>query len=322
MGADHASILQRYVSGGEVELLADLALDRARSVAEPLDCRVTGDPLALIADRAVDAVVIASHDSTHAEFVRACVRAGKPVLCEKPLSPTLEEAAAVISDIGDQAELVSLGFMRRFDPGYVALKSSIMGGAIGLPVLLHSTGRGVSGGPGRTNENSITNSAIHDLDIVPWLLGSPVVETSWHAPRSSAAADGYQDPQLILLRTADGVLSTVDIFLNAHYGYDVRCEVIGETGTASLAEPAKIITDSRLSRGVAYAADWRPRFAEAYRLELQAWVDALGGADRGPLASAYDGLVASAVADAVITSMHSDGARVRVEVPTIRGAAR
>jgi myo-inositol 2-dehydrogenase/D-chiro-inositol 1-dehydrogenase len=315
MGADHASILQRYVSGGEIELLADLDLDRARSVAEPLGCRVTGDPLMLITDPAVDAVLIASHDSTHAEFVRACVRASKPVLCEKPLSPTLAEAAAVIRDIGDHPELVSLGFMRRFDPGYVALKSSIMAGAIGLPVLLHSTGRGVSGGPGRTNENSITNSAIHDLDIVPWLLGSPVVEASWHAPRSSAAADGYQDPQLILLRTADGVLSTVDIFLNARYGYDVRCEVIGEAGTASLAEPARIVTDSQLSRRTAYAADWRPRFAEAYRLELQAWIDVVNGGDRGALATARDGLMASAVAEAVIGSMHHGGLPTRVEIP-------
>lgn len=315
MGADHASILHRYVSGGEVELLADLDLDRARSVAEPLRSRVTGDPLGLIADPAVDAVLIASHDSTHADFVRACVRAGKPVLCEKPLSPTLAGAAAVITEIGGQAELVSLGFMRRFDPGYTALKASITGGAIGLPVLVHSTGRGVSGGPGRTNENSVTNSAIHDLDIVPWLLDSPVVEASWHAPRSAAAAEGFQDPQLILLRTADGVLSTVDIFLNARYGYDVRCEVIGESGTASLAEPVKIIIDAELSRGSAYGADWRPRFAEAYRLELQAWIDSITGGGRGALASAWDGLVASAVAEAVIGSMHNGGVLTRVEIP-------
>jgi myo-inositol 2-dehydrogenase/D-chiro-inositol 1-dehydrogenase len=121
-----------------------------------------------------------------------------------------------------------------------------------------------------------------------------------------------QDPQLILLRTADGVLSTVETFLNARYGYDVRCEVVGETGTASLAEPVRLVTDGGLARSSAYAADWRPRFAEAYRLELQAWVDSLAGGDRGPLGTARDGLVASAVADAVITSMHRDGATVSV----------
>ena len=194
---------------------------------------------------------------------------------------------------------------------------------MGVPVLVHSTGRGVTGGLGRTDENSVTNSAIHDLDIVPWLLDSPVVEASWHAPRSSThplrRTQGalYQDPQLILLRTADGVLSTVDIFLNAGYGYDIRCEVVGETGTASLVEPAKIISDVGLTRSAPYAADWRPRFADAYRLELQAWIDSLTGGEPGPLASAHDWLVASAVADAVITSMHNGGATTPVRVPVV-----
>jgi myo-inositol 2-dehydrogenase/D-chiro-inositol 1-dehydrogenase len=175
----------------------------------------------------------------------------------------------------------------------------------------------VTSGPASTSESSVTNSAVHDLDIVPWLLGSPVLEASWHAPRSSAQAVGLQDPQLILLRTADGVLSTVETFLNARYGYDVRCEVVGETGTASLAEPVRLVTDGGLARSSPYAADWRPRFAEAYRLELQAWVDGLGGKDRtrsdvGPLGTARDGLVASAVADAVLTSMHRGGELVAV----------
>ena len=323
MGADHASILHRYVSGAQIGMLADLDHDRAAGVAEPIGARVTADPYQLITDSEVEAVLIASHDATHPEFIRACVAAGKPVLCEKPLAPTLEESAALLAEIGEQAALVSLGFMRRFDPGYVTLKAAIRDRTMGAPVLVHSTGRGVTGGPGRTNENSVTNSAIHDLDIVPWLLDSPVVEASWHAPRSSThplrrtQGAPYQDPQLILLRTADGVLSTVDIFLNAGYGYDIRCEVVGETGTASLAEPVKIISDVGLTRSAGYAADWRPRFADAYRLELQAWIDALNGGSPGVLATARDGLVASAVADAVITSMHNGGSTTPVHVPAV-----
>jgi len=320
MGADHARTLARFVSGAEVVLLADPDLGRATAAAEAVGSGVLDDPFALVAASEVDAVVIASPDATHPALVRACVAAGKPVLCEKPLSPALSDSAALLNDLGEGAALVSLGFMRRFDPGYTDLRATIVSGALGDPVTVHSTGRGVSSGPGATSESSVTNSAVHDLDIVPWLLGSPVEEVSWHAPRQSSGA-GFADPQLILLRTADGVLSTVDIFLNARYGYDVRCEVVGETGTASLREPARTEVDTSLTRGLAYGADWRPRFAEAYRLELQAWVDALGGSDRGPLASAYDGLVASAVADAVITSMHSDGARVRVDVPSLSGGA-
>lgn len=320
MGADHARTLARFVSGAEVVLLADPDLPRATAAAEAVGCRALDDPLALVAATEVDAVVIASPDATHPALVRACVEAEKPVLCEKPLSPTFTDSAALLHDLGERAARVSLGFMRRFDPGYTDLRATIVGGALGDPVTVHSTGRGVASGPGATSESSVTNSAVHDLDIVAWLLDSPVVEVSWHAPRPSSGA-AFADPQLILLRTADGVLSTVDIFLNARYGYDVRCEVVGESGTASLREPARTEVDTALTRGLAYGADWRPRFADAYRLELQAWVDAIGGGDPGPLASARDGLVASAVADAVITSMHTDGARVRVSVPPIAGGA-
>jgi len=320
MGADHARTVARWVSGAEVALLADPDLQRATAAADAVGCAAVADPFALVAAPEVDAVVVASPDATHPALVRACVEAGKPVLCEKPLSPTLTESAALLADLGADARLVSLGFMRRFDPGYTDLRAIVAAGTIGAPVTVHSVGRGVSSGPGATSESSVTNSAVHDLDIVAWLLGSPVVEVSWHDPRRSSGV-GFADPQLILLRTADGVLSTVDVFLNARYGYDVRCEVVGETGTASLREPARTEVDTALARQTAYGADWRPRFAEAYRLELQAWVDAISGGDPGPLASAHDGLVASAVADAVIASMHADGARVRVEVPVVGGAA-
>jgi myo-inositol 2-dehydrogenase/D-chiro-inositol 1-dehydrogenase len=320
MGADHARTLARFVSGAEVVLLADPDRQRATAAAAAAGCAAVEDPLALVNAAEVEAVVIASPDATHPALVRACVQAGKPVLCEKPLSPTLTESAALIDDLGAQVALVSFGFMRRFDPGYADLRATIASGTLGTPLATHSSGRGVSAGPGSTAESSITQSAVHEIDIVPWLLGSPVEEVSWHAPRRSASSD-FADPQLILLRTADGVLSTVETFLNARYGYDVRCEVLGEQGAASLRQPARTEVDSTLSRGFPYDADWRPRFADAYRLELQAWVDKLGGGDPGPLATAYDGLVASAVADAVIASMRADGARVRVAVPAIGGAA-
>jgi myo-inositol 2-dehydrogenase/D-chiro-inositol 1-dehydrogenase len=320
MGADHAITLHRWVSGADVSLVADLDLDRARQAADAVSAQATIDPSALIADSAVDAVLIASADSTHPALAREAVRAGKPVLCEKPLAPTLAESLALLNDVGaGGAATISLGFMRRFDPGYVELKQIVHAGRLGQPLLLHSTGRGVTSGPGSTSESIVTNSAVHDLDIIPWLLESPIVEVSWHAPRSTASATAFQDPQLMLLRTADGVLSTVETFVNARYGYDIRCEVVGEHGTASLTEPVRVATDVELHRSTRYAADWRPRFAEAYRLELQAWVDQLNENPAAtPLATAQDGLVASAVADAVIDSMHAGGKLTPVRVPDVR----
>jgi myo-inositol 2-dehydrogenase/D-chiro-inositol 1-dehydrogenase len=323
MGADHANTLHRMVSGAEVSMIADIDPGRAQDVAAKIPgSRATGKALELVADDTVDAVLIASHDSTHRALVLAAVRAGKPVLCEKPLAPTLSECVEVVAAeaaalAGTSVPLISLGFMRRFDPGYVQLKQALAQGAIGTPLLTHSSSRGVSSAPGATNESSVTGSAVHEFDTLPWLLDSPITEVSWHAPKPTTAAGGFQDPQLILLRTADGVLSTVEVFLNARYGYDIRCEVVGESGTLALTEPAKMITDGSRARSVGYAADWRPRFADAYRIELQAWVDAVGAGGRSPLASAHDGLLANAVADAVIASMHRGGRVVAVEVRAI-----
>ena len=313
MGADHANTLRRSVRGADVTAVADVDLARAEAAAE--GATAYDDAFALIADPAVDAVVIASHDSVHAAQVVAAVRAGKAVLCEKPLAPTLAEGRQVLREIGATGEaLLSLGFMRRFDPGYVQLRQAIDDGSIGAPVLVHNVSRGVSSAPNATSEFSITGSAIHECDVVPWLLRSPVVEVSWIAPRrSSQANEGLQDPQLIHLRTADGVLSTVETFLNARYGYVMRCEVVGENGTISLTEPARVVVEGELKRSTGYAADWRPRFADAYRLELQAWIDSVLAGAPTPLATGRDGVAASAVAEAVIASMHDGGRITKVE---------
>jgi len=324
MGADHVNTLHRKVSGAVVTMVADVDIERAKAVAQPMvGATATADALALIADEAVDAVVIASHDSTHADLVLAAIHTGKPVLCEKPLAPTISECLSIVrAEAGGPAgePLVSLGFMRRFDPGYTEMKQALAEGSIGSPLVVHCISRGVSSAPGASNESSVTGSAIHEFDVLPWLLGSPIVEVSWHSGRPSGLVDGLTDPHLLLLRTANGVLSTLEVFLNARYGYDVRCEIVGEQGTLALTEPARMVTDLSRGRTVGYPADWRPRFADAYRLELQAWIDLLESGNTGQptvLASAHDGLVAAVVAEAVIKSMHDGGRTTAVIVPTL-----
>jgi myo-inositol 2-dehydrogenase/D-chiro-inositol 1-dehydrogenase len=317
MGADHVRTLHRSISGACVQAVADVELPRAEHALASIDGGDGGwagaDPVALIEDPRIDAVVIASSDATHAEFVGAAVRAGKPVLCEKPLAPDLRQAEELAQAIGPDAGLVSLGFMRRFDPGYTRLKAAIETQAVGHPLMVHCVSRGVSSAPGTTTETSVTNSLVHELDVVPWLLDSPVVQVSWFGPGAPAVPEGpLRDPQLVLLRTANGVLTTCETFLNAGYGYDIRCEVVGETGAISLTEPIRVITDRAGGRSGDYAADWRPRFAEAYRLELQAWIDQITADPTGRepppvLARLTDGVRAAAVADAVLESLHHDG---------------
>lgn len=316
MGADHARILHRDVPNADVVMVADVDRERAESVvAEIPGAVVTADAHELIASSNVDAVLVASSDATHVDYVLACLDLRKPVLCEKPLAPTAAECARIVdaeqAAVAGGLPLVSVGFMRRFDPGYVELRALVDEGAVGVPLVVHSVGRGVTAPPG-SDELTVTGSAIHDFDIVPWLISSPVVEASWLAARQSPEVTDRRDPQFILLRTADGALVTVDVFLHAKYGYDIRCEVVGSQSSVSLTEPHRLVRDQGLTRAYGYAADWRPRFAEAYRLQNRAWVESLTAGRSTPLATARDGLQAALVADAVVASMHAGGGFVPV----------
>jgi myo-inositol 2-dehydrogenase/D-chiro-inositol 1-dehydrogenase len=114
------------------------------------------------------------------------------------------------------------------------------------------------------------------------------------------------------VRSASEVLVTVELFLNARYGYDIRCEVVMETGTSALTLPTHIVTDAERRRAVDYPADWSPRYGDAYRIELQEWIDSITQGRPSTLASADDGLRASLVADALVESMRTNGAWVKV----------
>ncbi|WP_269083411.1 Gfo/Idh/MocA family oxidoreductase [Mycolicibacterium obuense] len=314
MGADHARKLSRVVSGATVTAVADFDPRVAATVADEVGATALEDGVAVIDHPAVDAVVVATRDDTHADLVRAAIRARKPVLCEKPLAPTAAECRELVGECASAgpSDLVTLGFMRRFDPSYVALRDRIREGDCGAPLLAHCVSRTVQSYPGGDSAATITNSAVHELDVMPWLLDSPIVEVSWQHGRSAAHVADRQDPQLYLLRTESGVLITSELFLNARYGYDIRCEVVMETGVCALTQPTHIVSDSHRTRSVDYAADWIPRFSDAYRLELQEWIDSLRLGRPSTLAGVTDGLRAAVVADALIASMNSGGAWVAV----------
>ena len=315
MGADHARKLARVVSGAELAAVTDFDARVAGAVAGEFGARVHADGVELIDDPAVDAVVIATRDDTHADLVLAALRAGKPVMCEKPLAPTADrcrEVVAAQAALKIPVDRVTVGFMRRFDPPYIALREQVRSGELGAPLIAHCVSRTVHTYPGGDSASSITQSAIHELDIVPWLLDSPIVEVSWQHGRSSVNSAGRQDPQFYLMRTAADVLVTVELFLNARYGYDTRCEVVMEAGTSALTLPTHIVTDVERRRAVAYPEDWIPRYSDAYRIELQEWIDSIAKGRPSTLATAHDGLRASLVADALVESMRTNGSSVKV----------
>lgn len=134
----------------------------------------------------VDAVIIASSDATHAQYVTACISARKPVLCEKPLAPTLAECEQILHlEESAALRLVQVGFMRRFDPGYVELRRRIVAGEVGTPLLAHCSHRNVDVPAGWTSETTVVSAASHEIDVMPWVFGRDIIRVTWLSPRQT-----------------------------------------------------------------------------------------------------------------------------------------
>jgi myo-inositol 2-dehydrogenase / D-chiro-inositol 1-dehydrogenase len=303
MGADHARIIASELPGADLRWICDADEARARSVADATGARhASTDALAAIAADDVDAVLIASPDPTHAALTLACLRARKPVLCEKPLAPDSAECLGVLqaeSQLGKQ--LVQVGFMRRFDPPYVEMKARATQRGIGAPVMMHNFHRNVSAPVHFTGQMAITNSAPHEFDIARFVLGTDYSSVSAFQPSRSVPGQGV-GPVFMVLRTEAGQLVNIEINNNAGYGYDVRCELVCEHGAIALRSPAHTETHLNLSASTEYARDWRPRFEQAYRLQDLAWLRSIeSGVATG--ASAWDGYVASLTAERAVEAL-------------------
>jgi myo-inositol 2-dehydrogenase/D-chiro-inositol 1-dehydrogenase len=314
MGQDHVQRLATGVPDAEVVAVSDVNLEQAKRVGERVDARVFTDGHDLIGDDQVQAVLVASPGFTHEEFTLACLAAGKPVLCEKPLAPTVDACLRVVeAEAAKPRRLVQVGFMRRYDDGFAALKRRLDGGEVGQPLLLHCRHRNAASPPGFTTDMMITDSVVHDIDVTRWLLGQEIVAATVLLPRrSSKAPEGLQDPQLVVLETAEGVLVDVESFVNCQFGYDIRCELVGETGTLSLGEEPGVQLRQQGRHAGPIPADWRERFGPSYQRELQEWVTgALEDRITGP--SAWDGYAATAVAEAAVQSQ-TTGRRTPVDL--------
>jgi myo-inositol 2-dehydrogenase/D-chiro-inositol 1-dehydrogenase len=322
IGQDHIRRITEVITGGAVVAVNDVDEARARQVAAGLrsaghhGATIYTSAQDLVAAPEVDAVLVASWGPAHEEQVVAAIGAGKPVFCEKPLAPSSDACLRIMdAEMAAGRRLVQVGFMRRYDPGYVAMKAAIDDGSIGTPLLMHCAHRNPAAPPyGFTTDMIISDSSVHEIDIVRWLFGEEIVAANVLTPRRSGRApDGVQDPLILLLELASGALVDDELFVNARYGYDVRGEVVGETGTVALADVSEVIVRGGNRYGGRVPADWRDRFIRAYDAELQDWLNAVAaGTATGP--SAWDGYAAAAVTDAALAAL-SSGQRTAVTMP-------
>jgi myo-inositol 2-dehydrogenase/D-chiro-inositol 1-dehydrogenase len=303
MGADHARLFAEEVPGVTLHVICDADQNRARAAADATGAKnVTSDPQAVIGDSAVDAVVIAAPDPFHAPLTLACIAAGKPVLCEKPLSQDVQECLAVLDAEQKKGKrLVQIGFMRRFDPSYAEIKALLTRGDLGRALLFHCFHRNVSPAYDFRAEMAICNSAPHEFDVARWMLDTEIKSISVFRP----PAGGATAPVFMVLETVDGQLVNIEVNISASYGYDVRGELVGEKGTAVLRAPVHADVNLGLRQFNVYPADWRPRFVEAYRQQNLAWVKSITTGKPNIGASAWDGYCSTAVAAAGVEALNT-----------------
>ena len=307
IGRVHIERITRRLSGASVVAVNDASRVAAEKVVADfgLQAEVFANGLDLINSERVDAIIVASWGPTHEEFVLASIAAGKPVFCEKPLAVTAAGCKAIVeAEMATGRKLVQVGFMRRYDLAYRQLKEAIVSNRIGAPLTLNCAHRAPAA-PGFAGDMAITDSCVHEFDVLRWLLADDYVSAQVILPRkTSLCEDALQDPHVILLRTRAGVHISIESFVNAQYGYDIRCQVTGETGIAHLPQPLSVTLQTAATEQSAIIVDWQERFVDAFDREFQCWInDSNNGEMNGP--SAWDGYVVAVTADACVKAKHS-----------------
>lgn len=264
----------------------------------------------VIADPDIDAVLIATSTDTHCDLIEAAARAGKAILCEKPVDLSLDRATACLENVGEAADRVMMGFNRRFDANFRALKAALDAGEIGKSELLSVTSFdpapppleyiAVSGGLFR-------DMTIHDFDVACWIMGAlpeTVTAKGSSVVDPAIGAAGDVDTAAIILTYADGRIAVIKNSRRAAYGYDQRIEILGSEGMLSADNMLESSVRKATGNGVQSAKPmyfFLERYAQAYVDEWDAFVGALREDAKVPV-TLRDGVAALAIADAAARS--------------------
>ncbi|MDE2820388.1 MAG: Gfo/Idh/MocA family oxidoreductase [Chloroflexota bacterium] len=306
IGSLHAGILTSRTNGARVAAVMDI--DGERAAAAAADCggaRVYSDAEALIKAADVDAVLIASPDIFHAEQALACIAAGKPVLCEKPMATTRADAERILrAEMAAGRRLLQVGFMREYDRAHKDLLALSRSGAIGGALRF----RGIHMNPSRSSHTSIdtaiVNSLIHDIHSARFMMDAEIAEVFLRWVPSDPGNKRSARYAIIHVSFDGGAIGTLEWSGDSGYGYEVEVEITGERGTAGTTGVHSPILRQAGLRSQAISPDWPQRFYDAYVDELAAWIGSVvTGQATGP--SAWDGYMSLAVAEACVKSAES-----------------
>ena len=311
--------------------VAGIATARIAAVFDPVDAaqqaavELTGARPAtvaeIMADPAIDAVMICTPTDLHADQVEQAAQAGKAIFCEKPIDLDVGRVRACLKVVERTGARMQIGFNRRFDREFVALRAQIEAGAVGEVELVQITSRDHAPPPLdyiRRSGGLFKDMMIHDLDMARFLVGEEFVEvfaTGSVLIDPAIGAAGDIDTATATLKTASGKIVVITTNRRATYGHDQRAEVHGSKGMASIGNrraTAVSVADRQGYRTEPLLASFMVRYADAYRHELTAFVEALEAG--GPLSpTGEDGLRALELADAALRSSET-GRLVRLGV--------
>jgi myo-inositol 2-dehydrogenase/D-chiro-inositol 1-dehydrogenase len=298
--------------GSTLVAVSDYIPQNAEKLAAQYGCdaRSTED---IIADPTIDAVLIATSTDTHSDLIEAATTAGKAVLCEKPVDLSLERARACQTIAAKNGKPVMIGFNRRFDPNFGALKASLDAGEIGKAELLSITSFDPAPPPVayiKVSGGIFRDMMIHDFDMANFIMGAAPVSVS--AVGSSIVdpdigAAGDFDTAVVTLSYADGRIAVIKNSRRAVYGYDQRVELLGSEGLLQAQNMLESTVVKSTTSGVISAKPtffFLERYMPAYAAEWAAFVDAMTTGAAMPV-TLQDGVAALAMAEAAALSAKS-----------------
>jgi scyllo-inositol 2-dehydrogenase (NAD+) len=298
----------------------------AEEVAAEFDVpRHFDDPVALINDASVDAIVIVSPTHTHKDLVVAAAASRKPTFCEKPPALSLDEVAAMQDAIDRSGMFFQMGFMRRFDAGYAAGKAQIDAGRIGTPLVFKATSRdpfrpSLEYANPKSSGGMLIDMGIHDFDLARWFMGEVDTVSTVGATIAypELATVGDIDNAVTSLVFASGKLGVVDLSRSGIYGYDISTEILGSEGTVRIGylreTPVMLLTKNSVAHDtVPYFME---RFRDAYTTQLQNFAQNVLQQRPAPITVA-DGLEALRIG---VAATRAHETRRSVNLAEVRGA--
>ncbi|MEV7861846.1 Gfo/Idh/MocA family oxidoreductase [Streptomyces hirsutus] len=311
IGAFHAETLSGLETV-ESLVVSDPFTDAAKAAAERFDAEVADSPEAVLA-AGVDGVVIAAATDAHPGLILACVEAGVPVFCEKPVARTMAEGVRVLKAVEGRDVPIQIGYNRRFDAGFVAAREAVRGGELGKLHTVRSTTLDPAPPPAAyiaASGGIFRDCSVHDFDIIRWVTGREVTEV--YAVGGNRGADyikeaGDADTTGAILTLDDGTIAVVSNSRHNARGYDVRMEIHGFTDSLAVGLEDKLPLRS-VEPGATFPAGtphdfFMDRFTAAYRAELTAFTEVVAGSRPSPCTVA-DALEAGWIADACTLSLH------------------